>query len=113
MAPKAALDFVSKAGITGNVFNSYNFGGYLIFKGIPTFIDGRAPPYTDEFLKEAFDAVGLADMKSAFQLLDQYKVTWVLLLPRDPLAKALVESDQWNEVYSDKYSVVIVRLQKI
>ena len=113
VAPKAALDFVSKAGITGNVFNSYNFGGYLIFKGIPTFIDGRAPPYTDDFIQEYFDAVGLADMKSAFQLLDQYKVTWVLLLPRDPLAKALAESDQWNEVYSDKYSVVIVRSHKI
>jgi hypothetical protein len=113
VAPKAALDFVKNAGITGNVFNSYNFGGYLIFKGIPTFIDGRVPPYTDEFLKETFEAVELADKKSAFQLLDNYKVTWVLLLPRDPLARALAESDQWNEVYSDKYSVVIVRSRKI
>ena len=112
-APKAALDFVTKAGITGNVFNSYNFGGYLIFKGIPTFIDGRAPPYTDDFIREYFDAEGAADIKSSFRLLDRYKVTWVLLLPKDPLAKALTESDQWNEVYSDKYSVVIVRSRKI
>jgi hypothetical protein len=113
VAPKAALDFVTSAGITGNVFNSYNFGGYLIFKGIPTFIDGRAPPYTDDFLKEYSDAVTLADIKAAFQLLDQYKVTWVLLLPTDPLAKALAESDQWNEVYSDKDSVVLVRSRQL
>ena len=111
VAPKAAMDFVKKAGITGNVFNSYNFGGYLIFKGIPTFIDGRQPPYTDNFLREYFDTVRLADSKRAFQLLDQYKVEWVLLLPTDPLAKALAESDQWNDVYSDKYAVVLVRSQ--
>ena len=109
VAPKAAMDFVRKAGITGNVFNNYNFGGYLIFRGIPTFIDGRQPPYTDNFLREYFDAVRLADIKSAFQLLDQYKVTWVLLLPTDPLAKALAESEQWNDAYLDKYSVVLVR----
>ena len=110
-APKAALDFVRKAGITGNVFNNYGFGGYLIFKEIPTFIDGRAPPYTDNFLREYFDAVRLADIKGAFQLLDQYKVTWALLRPTDPLAKALAESKQWHDVYSDKYSVVLVRSQ--
>jgi hypothetical protein len=108
-APKAAIDYVTKAGIIGNVFNNYNFGGYLIFKGIPTFIDGRVPPYTDEFLKEYFDALTLADIKGAFNLLDRYKVTWVLLLPTDPLAKALTESRQWTHVYLDKYSTVLVR----
>ena len=109
VAPKAAIDYVRKARITGNVFNNYNFGGYLIFKGIPTFVDGRVPPYTDEFLREYFDAVTLADIKGAFNLLDQYKVNWVLLLPTDPLTKALAESHQWTRVYSDKYSAVLVR----
>lgn len=109
VAPRAAIDFVKREGITGNVFNSYIFGGYLIFKGIPTFIDGRQPPYTDKFLREYFDTIRLADIKGAFQLLDQYKVKWVLLQPTDPLAKALAEGDQWNEVYTDKYSAVLVR----
>ena len=109
VAPKAALDFVRKAGITGNVFNDYYFGGYLIFKGIPTFVDGRAPPFTEEFLREYSDTVSVTDKKSAFQLLDKYKVEWALLTPTDPLSKALAESDQWNDVYSDRDSVVFVR----
>ncbi len=109
VAPKAAVDFVEKAGITGNVFNNYNFGGYLIFRGIPTFVDGRQPPYTDEFLQEYFDTVSVADSKGAFQLLDRYKVAWVLLLPQERLAKALAENNQWNNVYSDKDAVVFVR----
>jgi hypothetical protein len=111
VAPKAALDFVTNAGITGNVFNSYNFGGYLIFKGIPTFVDGRQPPYTDDFLQEYDNAETLADIKHPFRLLDKYDVKWVLLLPSDPLVKALAASNLWNDVYSDKFAVVFVRSQ--
>src|SRR5262249_27576147 len=99
VAPKAAVDFVEKAGITGNVFNSYNFGGYLIFRGIPTFVDGRQPPYTDKFLQEYYDTIKLRDSVRAFQLLDRYEVSWVLLLPQEPLAKALAEKNQWKNVY--------------
>jgi hypothetical protein len=109
VAPRAALEFVKKTGIMGNVFNNYDFGGYLIFEGIQTFIDGRVLPYTDKFFQEYFDTVGFTDSKSAFQLLDRYKVQWVLLGPTDPLAKALAKSDQWRDVYSDEYSTVLVR----
>ena len=108
-APKAAIDFVRRAGIMGNVFNSYAFGGYLIFSGIPTFIDGRIPPYTDNFVRKYFEALNLADIKDAFQMLDNYNIEWVVLRPAEHLAKALAENTLWNEVYSDKYSIVFVR----
>jgi hypothetical protein len=50
-------------------------------------------------------------MNSAFELLDEYKVTWVILTPMAPLAKALARSALWDEVYSDKSSIVLVRRQ--
>jgi hypothetical protein len=109
VAPQAAVEFVKQNGISGNVFNSYNFGAYLIFSGIPTFVDGRTPPYTDEFLRRYFSTVGLKDINDAFRLLDEYKVSWALLKPDEPLAKALARSTLWDEVYSDNYSVVLVR----
>lgn len=40
ITPAAAFAEARKLGLTGNVFNSHNFGGYLIFAGEPTFIDG-------------------------------------------------------------------------
>jgi hypothetical protein len=109
VAPKAAIDFVKQNGISGNVFNNYDFGGYLIFSGIRTFIDGRVTPYTEDFLQKHAEAVNLVDIDKAFQLLDDYRVTWVLLRPTEPLAKALGRSALWNEAYSDNYSVVFVR----
>jgi hypothetical protein len=111
IAPKGAIDFVQRANITGNVFNDYDFGGYLIFRSIPTFVDGRALLFGDAFLHRYFDAVGLTDINDAFALLDEYKVTWVILRPKEPLALALARSALWDEVYSDKFSVVLVRRQ--
>lgn len=109
VTPNAAIDFIQKTGIAGNVFNSYSFGGYLIFVGIPTFIDGRTPPHSDDFVRRYSNAVNLKDVDDAFRLLDEYKVRWVLLVPGEPLGKALARSGLWNEVYSDNYSVVLVR----
>ena len=109
ISPNAAIDFVRRTGITGNVFNSYSFGGYLIFVGIPTFIDGRTPPYSDDFVRRYSNAVNLRDINDAFRLLEEYKVRWVLLLPEEPLGKALAGSARWDEVYSDSYSIVFVR----
>ena len=31
------------------IYNSFNFGSYLEFKGIPVFIDSRSGIYTEEF----------------------------------------------------------------
>jgi hypothetical protein len=109
IAPKAAIDFVRGANITGNVFNGYGFGGYLIFRGIPTFIDGRALPFGDDFLHKYFDTINLVDISAAFGVLDEYKVNWIILQPDEPLAKALAQSVLWNQVFSDKDSVVFVR----
>jgi hypothetical protein len=107
--PQAAIDFVHKNSITGRVFNDYDFGGFLIFSGIPTFVDGRALPFGDEFLHRYFDAADLVDIGDAFKLLDDYKISWIILKPSQPLVKALDRSGGWNKVYADQYSIVFVR----
>ena len=109
IAPKAAIDFVQRTNIIGNVFNDYAFGGYLIFSGIPTFVDGRALPFGDAFIQRYYDAASLTNINTTFELLDEYKVTWVILQPKAPLALAIARSGLWDEVYSDKSSVVLVR----
>src|ERR1019366_3869605 len=51
-----------KAANVGRVFNDYNFGGYLIYSGIPTFIDGRTELYGADFMLRYFRATQLKDM---------------------------------------------------
>jgi hypothetical protein len=108
--PEAALDFVRSKNISGNVFNDYQFGGYLIWSGIPTFIDGRAELFGDDFVRQYSETDSIADFRKAFKVLDDYKVNWVILTPQDALTHAIT-TGPWDEVYSDKDAVVFVRRQ--
>jgi hypothetical protein len=108
-APRDAIEYVKRAQISGRVLNDYDFGGYLIFSGIPTFIDGRTELYGDAFLRKYFDIINSVDPQGAFRLLDEYGIDWVILKPAVPLAKALQGSEIWSNVYSDDTSTIYVR----
>ena len=70
LTPAAALNYAIKAKVTGPVFNDYDFGGYLIFRGIPTFIDGRTLPFGKDFVLNYFEATREVSerLQTGFQL---------------------------------------------
>ena len=109
IAPEAAVDFVKRANITGNVFNSQLFGGYLIWSGIPVFIDGRLEVYGDDFVRKYAQTVGLADVTKAYAVLDEYNIKWVILNPYEPLVGELARNGSWDRPYADADAVVFVR----
>src|SRR5258706_15220657 len=41
ISPEGSVDYIFAHNLHGNIYNWYDFGGYLIFSGLPTFIDGR------------------------------------------------------------------------
>jgi hypothetical protein len=108
-APAAALDYALKANVTGPVLNHYDFGGYLIFRGIPTFIDGRTFPFSKQFELDYFDATALGAGDKLERLADAYKVSWTLLRARSAPALHLDHSPGWRRIYADDVAVVHVR----
>ena len=103
--PEAAVAnaFLAKA---GPVLNDYEFGGYLIFAGIPTFIDGRGELYGGQFIARYNRDVSLADLRDFLKLLDQYKIGATLLAPDTPAVALLDRLPDWQRVYSDDVAVV-------
>jgi hypothetical protein len=103
--PEAA---VANAGLAeaGPVLNDYSFGGYLIFKGIPSFIDGRSELYGGPFIERYNRDVSLADVDDFFKLLDQYKFGATLLDPNTPAVALLDRLPDWQRVYGDDVAVV-------
>ncbi|MCK1340809.1 hypothetical protein IVB38_33575 [Bradyrhizobium sp. 38] len=91
---------------TGHVLNDYSFGGYLIFAGIPTFIDGRAELYGGPFIDRYNRAIALVDLGDFLKLLDEYNIGATLLAPRTPAIAMLDRLPQWQRVYSDDVAVV-------
>jgi hypothetical protein len=95
----------------GPVLNDYSFGGYLIFAGIPTFIDGRSELYGGPFIVRYNRDVSLGDLRDFLELLDQYKLGATLLAPDTPAVALLDRLPDWQRVYSDDVAVVHKRLE--
>jgi hypothetical protein len=108
--PVAAVDFLEQEGLAGERgFNSYNWGGYLIWRGIPVFVDGRADVYGDEFLRRYFRTFG--GQQNWQEPLDEYEVEYVLVERGGHLAVLLAAAEGWEEAYRDDVAVIFVREQ--
>ncbi len=105
--PAAAVDFLQAQKVTGTIYNSYGWGGYLIWRlypGARVFIDGRADVYGDAFIEKYLAAYrGEASWKPT---LEQYSVRTILIEPDAPLAAQLAQDAMWKKVYEDKQAVV-------
>jgi hypothetical protein len=104
--PEDALRAAERAGVSGHVLNSFDFGGYLIFRGVPVFIDGRAEMYGDTFLERYLDATNLTDARQLPLLLKRYQVEWTLLRRGTPAVAVLDRMPGWRRVYTDDLAVV-------
>ena len=107
-APEEAVAAATRAGLKGNVLNSYGFGGYLIFRGIPTFVDGRVELYENQFLQRYFNAMNLSNPDEAAGILKEYDVAWALLQPNEPIA-FMLKADGWVQLYADKSAIVLAK----
>ncbi|HKF71809.1 MAG TPA: hypothetical protein VKB68_08665 [Stellaceae bacterium] len=105
IAPSSALTAARQAGLTGPVFNDYDFGGYLIFEGVAPFVDGRIDLYGDDFMRAYAAALGAEDDVLP-PLLDRYRIAWTLLKPGEPAAAALDRDPAWERTYADENAVV-------
>ncbi len=105
--PAAAVDYLETSGLAQQPgYNSYNWGGYLIWRGIPVFVDGRADVYGDAFLftyLQTFQAT-----PQWRQPLAMYDVAYVLMERGSPLTAVLAADPDWQEVYADGLAQVFV-----
>ena len=106
--PVGAVEWLKENQVSGHLFNSYNWGGYLAWSlpQSPVFIDGRADLYGNELINDWWNVVD--GTPQGFAILDQWKVQTILLEPTWPIIK-LLPSAGWQEVYRDNISVIFVR----
>lgn len=119
--PKEAADFLIAHHVTGRIFNTYEGGGYLMWRLWPqekVFIDGRALNETvwNDYMHMAYNA-DYQGGKTSNQLLDQYGVEVIVMNGFDFkgavlfLGAALADPSQneWKLVYHDDKSLVYMR----
>lgn len=109
--PVKAVAFIQDEQPKGRLFNSYNWGGYLLWTlpEYPVFVDGRTDLYTEDVIEEWIKVMRVDEGWE--QVLKVYDVNLVLVETDSSLDKELVTHPGWNHVYKDDLSVIYERIQ--
>jgi hypothetical protein len=112
----AAANFYKSLHITGNIFNNYDIGSYLIYTLYPqrVFVDNRPEAYTVDFFQKEYipmqenDAAWQAEMK-------KYDFQAIFFGYRDltnwaqDFLMARLKDSSWTVVYMDNIAIIFVR----
>jgi hypothetical protein len=107
-SPVSAFNSVPPQVRATRVFNSYALGGYMIYKGVPVFIDGRADMYGDDFTASYLKIARSTDPAVVGAALKKWNVGWVILEPDTGAIKALEKMPGWKKTWSDKQATVFL-----
>lgn len=106
------------------IFNEYNYGSYLLYRGIPVFIDSRADLYTPEFNGNKnedgeyegnnifSDYINTTNISTYYEnTFNKYDITHVLIRKNSKLNMFLSrDSEHYKKLYSDDNFVFYVRV---
>ena len=112
LMPAEAVEYLRDNQPQRELFNSYNWGGYVLWGLHPeylSFVDGRTDLFDDAVLEEYLDAWRGND--GWLEILGNWGVQTVLIETDSPLARELLR-DGWTAVYEDEQATVFTGPKK-
>ena len=108
--PVAAVEFLKKEPLKGNMFDNDEFGDYIIYAAWPeykVFVDGRSDMYGVDIMKEYLKVITI---KPGWEeVLQKYDVKWIIYNANSALSLFLMERDEWELIYADKVANIFVK----
>ena len=117
--PVQACDYILENIDLGQAkfYNEYNYGSYMIYRGIPVFIDSRADLYAPEFSgKEEdifMDFINTSSIGEFYEdTFEKYDITHVITYKNSKMNMIIKETKDPNykELYEDDYFTIYERL---
>ncbi|HMS92796.1 MAG TPA: hypothetical protein PKD28_00260 [Candidatus Saccharibacteria bacterium] len=109
--PERAVQYLTERPCNGNLFNSYNFGGYLIWQ-LPNhkvYIDGRMPSWEHGDGTYMKDYLRILDDESYRTVqFSQYDIGCVLV-ENTAIIQVQLKDQGWRTVVDDGYSSLLMR----
>lgn len=105
------------------LFNEYNYGSYLLFEGIPVFIDSRCDLYSPEFNEDIENGIEGRDIFSDTLNIDnlsvdynskfeEYGVTHIILYADSKLAMIMEKDSGYKLLYNANNFKIFERIEK-
>ncbi|HUO16794.1 MAG TPA: hypothetical protein VMX38_17555 [Verrucomicrobiae bacterium] len=107
--PVDAVNFLRRNPVGGPLYNSFDFGGFLIFymPQYPVSIDGRTDLYGDAACEQYFQTQEADPSYTTDPVLNEAGV--VVLKNKFPIATILVTDQRFRVIYRDNLATVFVR----
>ncbi|CDB31718.1 putative uncharacterized protein [Clostridium sp. CAG:575] len=117
--PVAACDYIIENIDLENskFYNEYNYGSYMLFRGIPVFIDSRADLYAPEFSgnedEDIFtDFINTSSISKFYEdTFKKYGITHIICYKKSKMNMIMTKTNdsKYKQLYSDDYFVVYER----
>jgi hypothetical protein len=108
--PMAAIEFLKKEKISGNMYNNDEFGDCLIYGAYPmykVFFDGRSDMYGVERLKEY---IKIHNFDQGWEdTLAKYHIAWIFYNADSSFSRFLLIHKDWKLIYADKVANIFVK----
>lgn len=98
---------------TARFYNEYNYGSYLLYRGIPVFIDSRADLYAPEFSGKEEDIFSdFIDTSSIGKFYGEtfkkYNMTHIITYKNSKMNMIISQTDHahYKELYQDNYFII-------
>jgi hypothetical protein len=110
LRPVAAVEFLKKEHIKGNMFNNDQFGSYIIYEAWPeyrVFFDGRSDMYGVPRVK---DYLSILNFQPGWEkIIEKYQMGWIMCKADSRLCRYLLARTDWKLIYADKVANIFVR----
>ena len=98
-------------------YNEYNYGSYMLYRGIPVFIDSRADLYAPEFsgLQDDIfmDFIDVSGIGTFYEdIFEKYNITHVIMYKNAKINMIIekTEDKNYKKLYEDDYFIIYERL---
>lgn len=119
--PVQACDYIIENIDLGKAkfYNEYNYGSYMLFRGIPVFIDSRADLYAPEFSGKKddifMDFIETSNISKFYEdTFEKYGITHVITYENSKMNMIITKTqdENYKELYKDDYFVVYERVSE-
>ena len=118
--PVALADYMISERDAGNLdfstmklYNDYNYGSYLLYRGIPVFIDSRADLYSPEFNENCHifdDCMNISGLGVYYEdAFEEYKITHVAIYRNSKLNMLIQKDENYKKLHEDNRFVLYER----